>query len=415
MDKEKLNIHIIGAGVSGLIAAKVLEDQGFYPIVLEATDRPGGRVKTDFIKGYQLDHGFQVLLSSYPAAQKYLDYDALQLQKFKSGSYLFKNGKQKIIGDPLRDITVLFSTLFSGIGTLSDKFKILSLNLKLKKKSIEDIFASKESTTISYLRDFGFSEGIISDFFRPFFTGIFLETDLETSSRMFEFVFKMFGSGQATLPKGGIEEITKQLTTQLQKTSFHFNSKVSKLTDQLIQLENGEEVQTDYTILATDPSFIIHGSGQKPIEWKSCQTLYFSCPKRLYTKPYIGLVMKKECLINNIFYHNSLQTKEKGKGELLSVTIVQKHSLSKKDLISRVTQELQEQCGIRDVSFIKMYDIPKALPNIKDLKYESTSTRTRWSDHIFLAGDSLLNGSLNAAMLAGEKAALELVAKVDSL
>jgi phytoene dehydrogenase-like protein len=62
MNKKKYKIHIIGAGISGLIAARVLEDNGFSPVVIEATDRAGGRVKTDILNGFQLDHGFQVLL-----------------------------------------------------------------------------------------------------------------------------------------------------------------------------------------------------------------------------------------------------------------------------------------------------------------------------------------------------------------
>ena len=60
MNKKDLKIHIIGAGVSGLIAARVLENHGFSPVIIEATDRVGGRVKTDLIGGYRLDHGFQV-------------------------------------------------------------------------------------------------------------------------------------------------------------------------------------------------------------------------------------------------------------------------------------------------------------------------------------------------------------------
>lgn len=68
MKKQKYKIHIIGAGISGLIAARVLEDNGYSPIIIEATDRPSGRVKTDIINGYQLDHGFQVLLTAYPTA-----------------------------------------------------------------------------------------------------------------------------------------------------------------------------------------------------------------------------------------------------------------------------------------------------------------------------------------------------------
>ena len=89
-------VHIIGAGISGLVAATVLEKNGFYPIILEATDRVGGRVKTDIVEGYQLDHGFQVLLTAYPAAQKYLDLDSLDLQKFLPGASIFKkNGLRK--------------------------------------------------------------------------------------------------------------------------------------------------------------------------------------------------------------------------------------------------------------------------------------------------------------------------------
>ena len=162
-------------------------------MVIEASDRVGGRVKTDRIDGYQLDHGFQVLLTAYPAVQKYLDYDALELQKILPGASIFKGGHQKIIGDPLRCISLLFPTLLSGIGNLSDKVKILKLNQKLKNKSMSAIFSETEQSTLAYLTDFGFSKEIISDFFKPFFSGIFLETQLETSSRMFEFVYKMFG------------------------------------------------------------------------------------------------------------------------------------------------------------------------------------------------------------------------------
>ena len=118
MNKEDFKIYIIGAGVSGLIAARVLEDNGYSPVIIEATERAGGRVKTDIVNGFQLDHGFQVLLTAYPAAQKYLDFDALELQQFLPGASIFKNGKQKIIGDPLKELSLLFSTLFYGIGNV---------------------------------------------------------------------------------------------------------------------------------------------------------------------------------------------------------------------------------------------------------------------------------------------------------
>ena len=409
MDKKDFKIYIVGAGVSGLVAAQVLENQGYQPVILEASDRAGGRVKTDIKKGFQLDHGFQVLLSSYPAAQKYLNFKALKLQELKPGAVIFNNGKQQIIGDPLRDISTLFSTLFSGIGTLSDKFKIFQLNLKLKNKSIEAIFSSDEISTKVYLQEFGFSSQIITQFFTPFFTGIFLENELTTSSRMFEFVFKMFGEGLAVLPKGGIEEISKQLVSNLKHTTFQYNTQVSSVSNEEIVLHTGEKLVSTATIIATDASKLVRDAPSKNLIWKSCQTLYFTANKRVIEKPMIGLVSKKDSLINNIFYHTSVATNSNNTEELLSVTVVKEHQFSEEQLIAAVTKQLKEECTIDHLTFLAVYHIEKALPDLKDIKYEVSPSESQLSSGIFLAGDVQLNGSLNAAMIAGEKAALQVI------
>ena len=412
MSQKDFKIYIVGAGVSGLVAAQVLEKKGYHPIIIEASDRAGGRVKTDIKKGFQLDHGFQVLLSSYPAAQKYLDFKGLKLQKLKPGAVIFNNGKQQIIGDPLRDISTLFSTLFSGIGTLSDKFKIFQLNLKLKNKSIEAIFSSDEISTKAYLNEFGFSSQIITQFFTPFFTGIFLENKLTTSSRMFEFVFKMFGEGLAVIPEGGMEEISKQLVSNLKHTTFQYNTQVSSVSNDEIVLHTGEKLASTATIIATDASKLLSNAPPKNLNWKSCQTLYFTANKRVIEKPMIGLVSKEDSLINNIFYHTSVPTHSNNTEELLSVTVVKEHQLTEEQLIATVTKQLQEECTIDHLTFLAVYHIKKALPDLKDIKYEVSPSETQLSSGIFLAGDVQLNGSLNAAMIAGENAALQVIASI---
>ena len=412
MAQKDLKIYIIGAGVSGLIAAKVLENNGYAPVILEATYRAGGRVKTDLIDGFQLDHGFQVLLSSYPAAQKYLDFKALELQELRSGAVIFKNGKQQVIGDPLRDISVLFSTLFSGVGNLLDKIKILQLSLRLQKKSIDAIFSSQEISTKEYLQEFGFSSQMIAQFFSPFFTGIFLENELTTSSRMFEFVFKMFGEGLAVIPKGGMEEISKQLVAKLSNTTFQFNTKVRSVSDKEIILNTGEKLASTATIIATDASKLINNAPPKNLSWKSCQTLYFTANKRVIEKPMIGLVSKEDSLINNIFYHTSVATHSNNTEELLSVTVVKEHQLSEEQLIAAVIKQLKEECHIDTITFLEIYSIKRALPDLKNIKYEVSASETQLSSSIFLAGDVQLNGSLNAAMIAGEKAAFQVIASL---
>ena len=409
MKQKSPSIHIIGGGISGLIAARVLEEHGLSATIIEATDRLGGRVKTDVVDGYSLDHGFQVLLTAYPAAKKYLDFDALELQEFLPGSAIFKNGKQKIIGDPLRNLSLLLPTLFSGIGTVNDKLKILALNRRLKKKSIQNIFAEKEQTTHAYLENIGFSEAIITDFFTPFFSGIFLENKLETSSRMFEFVYKMFGEGNAALPKDGIQAIPKQLFEKLKSTTIIFNTKVKSVENGSIKLESGETLKSNFTIIATQASGLVSNLKNQATQWKSCDTLYFEVAKREIKKPLIGLIAAPNTLINNIFYHTSLQTSATALKELLSVTVIDKQNLTNKQLVTEVQKELKELCNIDSCTFIKQYNIPMALPNLQDIQYEMLPSETRLTETIFLAGDTQLNGSLNAAMIAGERAALEVI------
>ena len=409
MKQKSPSIHIIGGGISGLIAARVLEEHGLSAIIIEATDRLGGRVKTDVVDGYSLDHGFQVLLTAYPAAKKYLDFDALELQEFLPGSAIFKNGKQKIIGDPLRNLSLLIPTLFSGIGTVNDKLKILALNRRLRKKSIQNIFAEKEQTTRAYLKEIGFSEAIITNFFTPFFSGIFLENKLETSSRMFEFVYKMFGEGNAALPKDGIQAIPKQLFEKLKSTTFIFNTKVKSVENGSIKLESGETLKSNFTIIATQASGLVSNLKNQATLWKSCDTLYFEVAKREIKKPLIGLIAMHNALINNIFYHTSLQTSATALKELLSVTVIDRQKLTNKQLVTEVQKELKELCNIDSCTFIKQYNIPMALPNLQDIQYEMLPSETRLTETIFLAGDTQLNGSLNAAMIAGERAALEVI------
>ena len=80
-------------------------------------------------------------------------------------------------------------------------------------------------------------------------SGIFLENNLETSARMFQFVFKMFSTGSAAVPAKGIQEIALQLRGQLQHTEFHFEKKVVRLDDNELVLEGDHRMAFDKLLL----------------------------------------------------------------------------------------------------------------------------------------------------------------------
>jgi protoporphyrinogen oxidase len=404
---EEAKIYIIGAGVSGLVAAIELEKRGFSPIILEGSDSIGGRVKTDELDGFRLDHGFQILLTAYPEAKRYLDYQGLNLKYFEPGAVIFDEQESFLITDPLRNPLNIVGMAFSKVGSFLDKVKMFSLTQSLKRKTLEEIFSSESVPTLQYLKSYGFSDQIISYFFKPFFRGIFLEPHLNTSSRMFEFVFKMFSTGNAAVPAKGMGEIPKMLQKQLSRTQIYFDKKVKTVHQGRIELENGESLIADRIIIATQPDQVmeqLQGQFAKPKFVTNC---YFTTQKSFMARPMIGLIPGDGRLVNNIVFMDDVSDDYAPKERsLLSVTILE-HSLSEKELIKAIQKELERVSGIKGEYFkyLKTYEIPYALPSLDDLKHTVSFTETKITDHVFLAGDYLLNGSINAAMTSGRLAA----------
>ncbi len=285
-----------------------------------------------------------------------------------------------------------------------------TLHRELQANTIEQIFDGKEQTTANFLAERGFSQKLIHSFFKPFFTGIFLETELKTSSRMFKFVFKMFGLGFAVIPKGGIGAMAEQLAGKLKNTTIYYESPVQEVQKGKLLLRDGREVISDFILVATDPSGLVEKFSNSPVSWRSCDTLYFEVDKRSIKKPMIGLVADRDALINNLFYPTSISTATKGGKELLSVTVVREHNLDEKTLVSQVEKELKTTCRIEGVRFLRRYQIRRALPVLQSV---SDNRVASGGPDLFFAGDHLMYGSSNAALSSGEKAAQAILERIE--
>ena len=408
MTENNVDVLIIGAGIAGLTAAKVLKAAGKSVKIIEATSSIGGRVKTDEQDGFLLDHGFQVLLTAYPEAQRFLDYKALDLRSFEPGAMLLTEKGISQIGDPLRQPATLFKTLFSPAGSLADKIKMLSLKLKLNGKDIDKIFAEPEITTLIYLKNAGFSDKMIRLFFRPFMTGIFLENELKTSSRMFEFVFKMFSEGDAVIPAKGMVMIPKQLAKDLSADELVLNERVILVDGNTVKTENGNNYEGSYILLTSDipdSSLSLKYDYKKP---KSVVSMYFAADRAPFTRPLIALNTLSKKLVNNVAVMDQISSAYSVNGHsLVSVSLIgDDEKNSSPEIIPDVINELKrwypEAVTWRH---IKTYNITHALPNDEQVINDAGLGKLQLNEHSFICGDHLLNGSINAAMKSGRLAA----------
>ena len=400
-------VIIIGGGLAGLTAGRTLHEKGISFQLLEATDRVGGRVKTDVENGFRFDRGFQVLLTAYPEAKRWLDYKKLDLKTFLPGAMLLMpNGKSERIGDPLRDPSSLFATIFSSAGGLGDKFKILSLKTRLASMSIEQIFEQEEKTTAAVLKeDYGFSQKMIDQFFQPFFAGIFLEKELKTSRRMFDFVFKMFGEGSGAIPNLGMEEISKQLAAPI--TDFiKTNTRVEKIDGQTIHLSDGSTVSAPNIILATEATGLVKEYASAKKKFQQTIHLHFATDTPPIKKSIIALNTSQNRLTNNICVISNVAPGYAPSGKhLISISIVGKPDISEKEMVATAKKELKNWFGtsVEDWQLLKVHEVSYALPNQDSVTHQSNNLKIR--DGLYRAGDWNFNGSINAAMRSGRLAA----------
>ncbi len=408
MTNSRTNIFISGAGLAGLTAARGLKRAGRSVNIIEASDGIGGRVRTDQIDGFLLDRGFQVLLTAYPEAKHFLDYKALDLQSFSPGSIILNKSGIDQIGDPLREISSLIPTLKSPIGSFYDKFNLLKLRLKLAGTNLDVIFNKPEITTLSYLKNAGFGEQFITNFFTPFLSGIFLENKLETSSRMFEFIFKMFSEADTAIPAKGMGMIPMQLASSLAPEEIILNESVLSIDGNQVLTLSGKRYHADIILLATSANHLPEPFVSQNKGYKSVACMYFSADQAPYKQKLIALNANPKKLINNIAVMSNISKYYAPEGKsLISISIVEDcSSYNAAELELKVKEELQfwyPEC--KDWKHLKTYQIPYALPDNKQVTNDIHRQSIRLNDSTFICGDHLLNGSVNAAMKSGRHAA----------
>lgn len=394
---------VIGAGLAGLSCAVRLHEAGHNVRVLESSDAVGGRVRTDEVDGFLLDRGFQVYLDAYPQAGKFLDLKSLKLQPFEPGALVWKGGKLRAIMDVFRRPTTLLSSALQPIGSVADKLRVAKLRFMLIRKPIDEIWASPDQSTAAYLRNFGFSKPMIDHFFRSFYGGIFLEDQLLTSSRIFEFTFKMFTLGSATLPAHGMQAIPAQLANRLPEGAIHFNSTVASVDGKTVSV-GGEKIGANHLVIATDGETahrLLPGTPRP--EWNSTACFYYASDQPPIDRPLIALKGDRRGLVNNVCVPSKVSPAYAPAGQSLVCASVLGDRPADARLESDVRRELRDWFGhgVSSWRLLRMGTIRKALP-VAPPGHGTTRAPT---PPVYLCGDFTTSGSIEGAIISGLEAA----------
>ena len=411
-------IAIVGAGVAGLVCAKELVAAGISVKVFEASDGVGGRVRTDFVDGFCLDRGFQILLGAYPEAQRQLQYDALDLKHFESGAMVYRRGKFYTLSDPWRRPLRAATQVLTGLGTLADKLQIARLRSVSRSDTVEGLLQAPERTTRDTLRSsFQFSNEMMESFLQPFLGGIFLESALETSDRMLYFVFRMFSEGSASVPSAGMGAISQQLASSLATRALRLNTPISAVDASSVTLQNGERLPFDAVVVATDgqsAARLLPGQVTPP-RWNSTAAVYFAAPAPPHTRRLLLLNGEPQHgPVNVVVIPSNLSDKLAPAGQaLISVSTIGLPTLDDEALIAAIRQQLAGWFGsvVSGWRPLKIYRIPQALPAYRPPTTPAVDRLQRLPNGVYICGDHYSAPTLNSAMASGRRVAESILKK----
>jgi phytoene dehydrogenase-like protein len=408
----RTDVVIVGGGLAGLCCAQDLTRAGIECTVLEASDGVGGRVRTDVVDGFQLDRGFQILLTAYPQVQQRLDLEALDVHHFEPGALVRVHDRFHRVSDPLRRPRESVRTLNAPIGSLADKLRLVRLVLDVRTHSVPDLLRRTEMTTATRLRRAGFSDQIVESFWRPLFAGIQLDPNLEVSSRRFETILRMLAVGSTGVPWLGMGAIPEQLAASLPGGTVRLGTSVSGLHDLGVTVSDGERIDSRCVVIATDgpTAHQLLGARVPDPGSRAAACCWFSVRKAPINGPILMLDGDASGPAKNLAVMSEVSPSYAPRGRALVAAAVPGPDALDPSLTSRVREQLSRWFGAAttDWEHLRTDVIPHGQPAQAPPLHPKQ--RVTLGDGVFVCGDHRDTASIQGAMFSGERTAAAVVA-----
>ena len=380
---------VIGAGLAGLSAALTLQEAGVEVSVLDSSDRPGGRVASDRIDGFILDHGFQLINLNYSEIKRWGISEDLDFKIAPRSVRVSAGSSHTILGDPRSSP---FSALSGASGSLKSKANFLRYLLSKAQPN--------ESVEEHLLRSG--TEDLYRKVLKPFLQGVFLADPSRVSAVVGREVIATFISGRSGVPANGVAALPQVLAKRI--TDLRLNTRVEEIRGSVISTSDGE-ISAAKIILATDLTTAGQLLGANQVTPLLSSTTWYHTTENAPSDS-ATLVIDSENrgpVVNSLVISNLSQNYAPSGQSLISSTTIAHVSESE------VRRHLALLWGSNtaDWRFLAKYEINSALPLFAPGAESVKSARV--GENIYCAGDYLSGPSQNGAMLSGRLAAQELL------
>lgn len=367
---------VIGAGLAGLTTARKLQSYGKSVLVLEASDRVGGRVKSDYQDGFIFDHGFQVINPRYPEVAKSKVLKSLDF-KYISGSIR--------LADIDKKVGYNLGSLSSDIGSVLEKLKVISFVLN-PKVNLDKNFGNY---TVEFPK-------LYANVLAPFLSGVFLTDPRKISAVVAQQILRSFIKSLPGVPANGVSAFSEKLAEPL--NNLRTSTVVEKISGNQVFTDQGN-FTARFIVIACDPTSANKLMGyRESTQMLSSTTMYFGCSEKLFNAKNL-VISAKSSLVNSIVMSQVSSQYAPPEVNLISATSLS--PLSEQEFRSELAKIWQADTAKWDS--LARYEIKESLPFHGSGKPLTSDLQV--SESLFVVGDHKYLPSQQGAMKSGADAA----------